>query len=397
MFARHLQSHRRSYLLVEANDRVGGRMQTDSHQGFLLDRGFQVYLDSYDQGLPYLSLPELGLGYFTPGAYVQSKIGRCYFGDPLREPSAFLSTLHSPIACPIDKWRLFLLSQRLKHRSDREIWSAPEVSTSAYLKSLGFSQRVLKCFLASFFGGVFLDDSLGVSSRLFCFLYKRFSLGRACLPRDGMAAIPRQLANGLDPHRLLLQQQVADLDGCEIRTHQGMVLRGRKVVLAVDQPSATALMGQARAHSDRRSTRVYYFSTPEPPELQRPALLLNGTFQGPIRHLSFPSQVQSHYAPRGQHLVSITTRNDDKGQVVELDEQALRSQIWDTFGINSQAWSFLRSYHVPFALPILRSMPGPGFTQCRDQVWMVGDHMTYPSINGAFESANQLASHLLAK
>ncbi|MEK9950386.1 MAG: FAD/NAD(P)-binding protein, partial [Verrucomicrobiales bacterium] len=48
MFARHLQSHRRSYLLVEANDRVGGRMQTDSHQGFLLDRGFQVYLDSYD-------------------------------------------------------------------------------------------------------------------------------------------------------------------------------------------------------------------------------------------------------------------------------------------------------------------------------------------------------------
>ena len=34
---------------------VGGRVRTDSVDGFLLDRGFQVYLDAYpDTGAPFL-------------------------------------------------------------------------------------------------------------------------------------------------------------------------------------------------------------------------------------------------------------------------------------------------------------------------------------------------------
>ena len=34
-------------LVVEAADRVGGRVATDSVEGFRVDRGFQVYLDAY--------------------------------------------------------------------------------------------------------------------------------------------------------------------------------------------------------------------------------------------------------------------------------------------------------------------------------------------------------------
>ena len=36
-----------SFLLVEATDRVGGRVKTDQCDGFLLDRGFQVLLTKW--------------------------------------------------------------------------------------------------------------------------------------------------------------------------------------------------------------------------------------------------------------------------------------------------------------------------------------------------------------
>jgi Flavin containing amine oxidoreductase len=37
------------FILLEASDGVGGRVRTDSVDGFLLDRGFQIFLTSYPE------------------------------------------------------------------------------------------------------------------------------------------------------------------------------------------------------------------------------------------------------------------------------------------------------------------------------------------------------------
>lgn len=37
------------FLLLEASDGVGGRVRTDTEAGFLLDRGFQIFLTSYPE------------------------------------------------------------------------------------------------------------------------------------------------------------------------------------------------------------------------------------------------------------------------------------------------------------------------------------------------------------
>jgi protoporphyrinogen oxidase len=44
--ARRLSELGVSFALFESADRVGGRVATDAVDGFLLDRGFQVLLDS---------------------------------------------------------------------------------------------------------------------------------------------------------------------------------------------------------------------------------------------------------------------------------------------------------------------------------------------------------------
>ena len=48
--AHHVAEAGFDVLVVEADDRVGGRIQTDEVDGFRLDRGFQLYNPAYPEG-----------------------------------------------------------------------------------------------------------------------------------------------------------------------------------------------------------------------------------------------------------------------------------------------------------------------------------------------------------
>ena len=50
--------------VFEASDGVGGRVRTDQVDGFLLDRGFQVYLSAYPEAGKLLDLEALNLRTF---------------------------------------------------------------------------------------------------------------------------------------------------------------------------------------------------------------------------------------------------------------------------------------------------------------------------------------------
>lgn len=57
----HLHRQGRKVLLLEASDRPGGRLKTDLHEGFLLDRGFQVLLTAYPESKALLDYKALRL------------------------------------------------------------------------------------------------------------------------------------------------------------------------------------------------------------------------------------------------------------------------------------------------------------------------------------------------
>jgi phytoene dehydrogenase-like protein len=50
--------------IIEASDRAGGRIKTDSVNGFRLDRGFQVLLTSYPEAQMLLDYKALQLKTF---------------------------------------------------------------------------------------------------------------------------------------------------------------------------------------------------------------------------------------------------------------------------------------------------------------------------------------------
>ena len=56
----HLQKAGVRFAILESTDSVGGRVQTDNVDGFLLDRGFQIFLTSYQEAQATAGLSEPG-------------------------------------------------------------------------------------------------------------------------------------------------------------------------------------------------------------------------------------------------------------------------------------------------------------------------------------------------
>lgn len=48
---------------------AGGRIRSDKVDGFILDRGFQVFIESYPEAQQLLNYPDLDLKPFLPGAF----------------------------------------------------------------------------------------------------------------------------------------------------------------------------------------------------------------------------------------------------------------------------------------------------------------------------------------
>ncbi len=112
----------RSVLLLEATDRVGGRVRSDVVDGFVLDHGFQVLLTAYPACQQLLDYESLQLRSFEPGALVRCGGKFSLLGDPWRRPTQALATALSPVGTFADKLRIAKLRSRSQQGSlDRSL------------------------------------------------------------------------------------------------------------------------------------------------------------------------------------------------------------------------------------------------------------------------------------
>ena len=97
-------------IIIEASDRVGGRVKTDIVDGYQLDHGFQVLLTSYPAANKYLDFELLDLQFLLPGATIFKNQQQKIIGDPLRQLSLLFSTLFSGIGNTSDKLKVLKLN-----------------------------------------------------------------------------------------------------------------------------------------------------------------------------------------------------------------------------------------------------------------------------------------------
>ncbi|MCH0556903.1 FAD-dependent oxidoreductase [Streptomyces sp. MUM 16J] len=187
--------------VLEAGDRVGGRVCTDLVEGCVVDRGFQVFNTAYPQVRGRLPLRDLRLRPFTPGFLMRDGGLRLRFADPRRAPGQALSGLARGLAGPRDLAALAALTGRDALAPAVLVRRAPDVSTRRALAAAGFSDGFVERFFRPFLSGVFLEDDLVTSGRFFHLVWRSMARGTLCLPAAGIGAVPEQLASALPPTR----------------------------------------------------------------------------------------------------------------------------------------------------------------------------------------------------
>ena len=135
-----------SPIILEASNKVGGRVKTDILEGYQLDRGFQVLLDEYPMAKKYLDYDALDFQRLDPGAMIYKNGKGTAFGDPLRDSSYLFPTAFSNNATLADKWRVYSLRNRILKTGLQEIFEKEDKPTLEYLKGLGFSSKIITSF-----------------------------------------------------------------------------------------------------------------------------------------------------------------------------------------------------------------------------------------------------------
>ncbi len=381
--------------LLEATDRVGGRVATDMLDGFILDRGFQVFLTAYPEAKQTLDYKDLKLCRFEPGALIRFDGKFHRFADPWRRPQHFVATALSPAATWPDKWRIASFRRSTTRGQLSDLYQRPEQSTIDLLRGRGFSDVIIERFFRPFLGGVFLDRELKTSSRLCEFVFRMFSLGDAAVPEMGMCEIPAQLFRRLPRTIVKTNTRVDAIEGEEVVLTNGERLSAPAIILATEAPIARSLLGESSPSPGRSVTCLYFAAKATP--LKEPILVLNGDGKGPINNLCVPSQVSPHYAPLGKSLISVTVLDEHQDHKLLLSE--VSSQLADWFGTIATSWRHLKTYFIKYALPAqappaLQPVAKP--TRGRNGVFVCGDYCDTASINGAMAAGRRAAEAVLA-
>lgn len=387
------------FLLLESSDAPGGRVRTDSVEGFQLDRGFQVFLSAYPEAGRVLDLEALRLRRFQPGALVLKDGRMRRLMDVIRRPRFALQSALQPVGTLRDKLLVGLLQLAARRHPIADIAAHEDLTTEAFLRRFGFSEMMIDNFFRAFYGGIFLERELRTSSRMFEFLFKMFAEGYATLPANGMQEIPRQLAAGLPQSFIRLNAPVKSVGLREVVLASGESLAADRVVVATDADTARQLVpefasmfpGQARWNS----TTTLYFSAPRSP-LGEAIIALNGDGTGLVNSVCAPSDVAVEYAPAGRALLCVSLLGIPGGD--DLEHRVI-TELAGWFGDAVRDWTHLRTYRIERALPgqppsNLRQ-PHQGF-RTTGRHFVCGDHCSSASIEGALTSGRQAAEALLA-
>ena len=387
--AKYLKDRGIQSLILEASDGVGGRVRTDVHEGFLLDRGFQILLTAYPEAQQLLDYELLDLQAFKSGALIRDGKNNNFsiLGNPFKEPSKIWSSLTSNVGTLTDKMRVLRLILDTNNVQE-EVFENKGISTLEYLRNYGFSGNMIQQFFKPFFGGVFLENELSTSANFFKYIFGKFYEGDAVIPAKGIEQIAKQIHKKLYIGTVKLNTRVVRIDGNRVYLENGDRLFGEKIVLATDGFQADKLLGKT-TNRKFNSTTCTYFSADRSP-LKEKMLVLNPNRTSFAHNMCVPSDVAPFYAPIGKSLISVSTQGFELYDENELAKNIKRELIsW--YGKEVETWQHLKTYHIPQALPNFDNSFIDKPLKISDILYQCGDATAYPSLNAAMATGRKVA------
>ena len=420
--ARELMGSGLDVLVLEADDGVGGRVRTDSVDGVLVDRGFQLLNPTYPALRRVVDVDALRLQPLGAGVVVTrgEPATRTLLADPVRRPDALPGLLRSGLLSPGDVLGLLRLLTRAVLTPVPRLESAPDVGWHAAFDAVGLTGPLRRQVVEPFLTGT-LADAEGTTSRRYVDLLLRSFvaagvLGSPGLPVGGMQAFSDAVAAPLPARSVRTGARVESLTptGPTWTVHGrhadgGFQVLAGTVVLA-GAAGATAALLDRPALPDRVLTTVWHLSD-QPLGLGRRSRYLHVSGDGSHlrRHGLVNTVVVSRSAPdylplalSGRtELVATTvlgTLGDRAGTRPREALDRIRSEAGHVLGVAPQTLGAEIAVHeVVDALP---RRPLPLCTRrpvdLTDGRFVVGDHRDIPSIQGALVSGRRGATAVLA-
>jgi len=356
--ARDLQNLGKSVLVLEATSAPGGRVKSDYENGFIFDHGFQVINPKY---------PEI----------VRSKVIRNLDFKPI-SGSIRLSDMDKKIG-----YTLGSLSNEIGSLAEK-------LSLIAFVSNLGVSDnynfghytnkfaKLYATALKPFLAGVFLTDPETIAADVVQEILRSFVKSLPGVPANGVGVFTKELARSIE--NIKYSTKVEQITGNIVITNQGSFV-ARYIIVATEATAAEKLVGTIKAPKNLSSTTMYFSTSEEISDAQNLVVSARSKLVNSI----VMSKISENYAPKGQNLISATSLEP----LSEKDFRAELNKLWKT---EISKWDALARYEINYSLPF----HGPGENmnkslQLDDNRFVIGDHMSMPSQQGAMKSGARVA------
>lgn len=383
----NLEEHGFKPIIYDQNDRVGGRIQTDYIDGYRLDKGFQILLPNYPAVKKYLDLDLLNLRYFSAGAMVFKKdfIGK--IGNPSLDLELLVPTLLSKLANFSDKFKIFKLTRQLRHKSFEDIFEDTNKTTMQYLKDYGFSEEVIHNFFKPFYAGIFLEDDLKTSSRMFEFTFKLFSQTKAAIPQKGIQAIPNQLSNKLKNTTFHFNTKVKSVQDKHIILHNDHKVDFDFAVITTDPSHFLSNMKNQKQIWKKVDNLYFRVDTRMINSPMIGLLVEKGTLTNNFHYTQNGSSEQQVLS------VSVVKKHDLNSEDLA---QKVKEELEYYCGIKVKR--LLKHYKLNKALPDLHNVnyriPYTE-TKIKDNIFLTGDVLSNGSLNAAMLNGESVAKAII--
>ena len=358
----YLQRNGLQVTVLEASDRVGGRVKTDEVNGFRFDHGFQVINPNYSEikrldALSGLDFKEI----FTNLRIIEDgsdlKIGLNHLGKTL----SFGSVLEKAAL-------INFLTLRPKSGT---LGNAATKFPTIY-------RRLLSPFLR----GVFLTDPSLIRADIAQEIIRSFVNGRPGVPANGVGELSEALAD-----QVLDVKLGAIVDGIEQGSVHGNfgTLNCDEIVVATDLTTAAQMLDLGEIPKTLSST-TWYHTTSEALCDENYLAIDPST---PLVNSLVISNVSKLYAPAGTNLISSTS-------LAPISESEVRKELAKLWRCDTHAWDLAARYEIKQSLTLrsdlLKLDRNP---KVSSGIYVAGDHRSVPSQNGAMRSGRLVALELI--
>ncbi|MDK1476769.1 FAD-dependent oxidoreductase [Streptomyces sp. 549] len=393
--AHHLSSAGVAVTVLEAADRIGGRLGTERTDGYRLDHGAQLFCADWPELARCRGLEALALRPFSPGAVVRSgdRSVRVSGARTLRPGGGAGGARHSAraLAGALDAARLRGQLARLGSTPIARLHTRSELPAGRALTARGVPARTVEGLVRPLVGALLGDLDLTTSSRVVDLALRGFARRGLCLPAGGAAAVPELLAAALPRGTVRTGVRAVSVSTNAVETEAHGVLACRAVVIATGARDAAALLPGLRVPAFHPVTVLHHAADADPP-LEDTSLLLDADRRGPVAHTMVASAVDPSRALPGRTLVTSVVLGRSAFDSVAALDRAARAQLTRLHGAGADSWELLSARHDAYAVP---AMPAPHDLQRPVRVltglYVCGDHRDTSTPQGALHSARRAA------